>query len=52
LRLVDIKTYLQSGKRLFTGVWRAGSDAHYLWAGVEWNDFVKKWEELSDQNFA
>jgi hypothetical protein len=28
----------------------AGSDAHYLWVGVDWNNFKAKWEELSKQN--
>ncbi len=34
----------------FAGVWRSGNDAHYLWAGVDWNSFNAKWEELSKQN--
>lgn len=34
----------------FTGVWRAGNDAHYLWVGVDWDNFKAKWEELSKQN--
>jgi hypothetical protein len=31
-------------------VWRAGSDAHYLWVGVDWTNFKTKWEELSKKN--
>jgi Bacterial tandem repeat domain 1 len=34
----------------FSGVWRAGSDAYYLWANVNWDNFRAKWEELSKQN--
>jgi hypothetical protein len=39
-----------AGEHLYAGVWRAGSDAHYLWAGVDWNNFQAKWNELSNQN--
>jgi len=39
-----------SAQEAFTGVWRSGNDAHYLWAGVDWNSFNAKWEELSKQN--
>jgi hypothetical protein len=28
----------------------SGSDAYYLWSGVDWNNFNAKWEELSKQN--
>lgn len=34
----------------YTGVWRAGSGAHYLWANVDWNSFKSKWEDLSKKN--
>jgi len=34
----------------FAGVWRAGSDAHFLWAGVDWENFTAKWNELAKQN--
>jgi hypothetical protein len=35
-RLVDFETYLDgNGIRRYAGVWRAGTDAHYLWAGVD-----------------
>jgi Subtilase family/Bacterial tandem repeat domain 1 len=34
----------------YTGVWRAGTDAHYLWVNVDWNNFVAKWQELAGQN--
>jgi C1A family cysteine protease len=34
----------------FSGVWRAGSDAYYLWVNANWDNFRAKWEELSKQN--
>jgi hypothetical protein len=34
---------------LFAGVWRAGTDPYYLWVS-DWNNFKKKWEELSEEN--
>jgi hypothetical protein len=50
LRLVDLETYVDgNGVRLYSGVWRAGIDAHYLWVGVDWNSFQAKWKQLSNQ---
>jgi hypothetical protein len=34
----------------YSGVWRAGNDAHYLWANASWTSFRAKWEELNSQN--
>ena len=31
----------------YLGVFRAGTDAHALWAGDDWDGFKAKWEELS-----
>jgi Bacterial tandem repeat domain 1 len=39
-----------SAQTLFTGVWRAGNDGHFLWSGVEWSAFTAKWQELAGQN--
>jgi len=47
LRLIDLETHMEGANRLFTGVFRAGNDAHYLWVGVDYKNFVAKWEELS-----
>src|SRR5688572_155531 len=33
----------------YSGVWESGGGGHFLWAGVSWNDFEDKWEELSGQ---
>jgi Bacterial tandem repeat domain 1 len=35
----------------YAGAWRAGTDGHYLWAGVDWANFNAKWNELSGQGF-
>jgi hypothetical protein len=34
----------------YTGVWRQGSDAHYLWVNASWSSFNAKWQELGPQN--
>ncbi len=39
-----------SAQRLYIGVWRAGTDAYALYAGVDWNTFVAKWQQLASQN--
>jgi hypothetical protein len=50
LRLVDLETYVEGGKRKWAGAFRAGTDAHYLWVGASWTDFTAKWTELAKQN--
>ncbi len=48
LRLVDFETWLDGGGvRRYAGVWRTGTDAHYLWVGVDWPNFEAKWKELT-----
>jgi len=34
----------------YTGVWRAGTDKHYLWVNASWSNFVSKWQQLGQQN--
>ncbi len=34
----------------YTGVWRQGTDAHYLWVNASWTSFVTKWQELTAQS--
>lgn len=34
----------------YTGVWRSGRDAHYLWVNASWSSFVAKWRELAGRN--
>ena len=48
LRLVDIKPYVDNGQVKWAGVWREGTDAHYLWSAY-WPSFEAKWNELSGQ---
>jgi hypothetical protein len=37
-------------QQTYTGVWRQGSDAYYLWVNASWNSFVAKWQQLAPQN--
>src|SRR5258708_5164928 len=50
LCLVPLIAASASAQQSFAGVWRAGNDPYYLWVGSNWDDFNKKWEELSKQN--
>ena len=34
----------------YTGVWRADSHRHYLWANVSWSSFRSKWQENSQRS--
>src|SRR2546421_646080 len=48
--LVALESYTIGGARVWAGVWRGGSDAHYLWMNANWNNFVAKWQQLAQQN--
>lgn len=37
-------------QQTYTGVWRQGNDAYYLWVNSPWNSFVSKWTQLAGQN--
>jgi hypothetical protein len=37
-------------QQTYTGVWRKGADAYYLWVNASWNNFVAKWQQLAGQN--
>ena len=37
-------------EQTYTGVWRQGNDAHYLWVNASWNSFNTKWQQLAAQN--
>jgi murein DD-endopeptidase MepM/ murein hydrolase activator NlpD len=39
-----------SAQNLYTGVWRAGTDGYALYGGLNWTDFVSKWQTLGSQN--
>jgi murein DD-endopeptidase MepM/ murein hydrolase activator NlpD len=47
LRLVDVETYVEGGKRKWAGIWRQGSDAYYLWSAADAENFLGKWNDLS-----
>jgi hypothetical protein len=53
--MVFLWPFLWSGRAsaqdAYAGVWRSGNDPYYLWAGVDWNSFKSKWEELSGKNY-
>ena len=34
----------------FTGVWRSGTDAYYLWVNADESHFISKWSALASQN--
>lgn len=37
-------------QQTYSGIWRQGNDAHYLWVNASWNSFVAKWQQLAQQN--
>lgn len=39
-----------NAQELYSGVWRKGNGSTYLWSGVSWADFNKKWDELGKKN--
>ncbi|MDN5761372.1 MAG: hypothetical protein L0H41_03505, partial [Microlunatus sp.] len=47
LRLIDLESYVISGKRRYAGVFRAGTGGHALWVDDDWKGFTAKWKELS-----
>jgi len=42
-----LRVYTDGTTKRYAGVWRAGGDAHYLWAGVNGENFLGKWHELA-----
>jgi hypothetical protein len=39
-----------TAQQRYVGIWRSGTDGYYLWAGVDWTAFNKKWDDLAKQN--
>ncbi len=35
---MDLKVSPYGGTTRYSGVWRAGSEVHFLWVGVDWNN--------------
>jgi len=48
MRLTALTTHREQDTVRFTGAWRNGAGAHYLWANASWADFMQKWHELAD----
>ncbi len=46
MQLVDMEIYAEKGKTLFTGAYRTGSEMHSLWVGQDRGDFLRKWQQL------
>lgn len=49
MQLVDMEIYVEKGKTLFSGVYRTGSEMHSLWVGQDRGDFLRKWQQLVNQ---
>jgi hypothetical protein len=49
MQLVDMEIYTDKGKTLFAGVYRTGSELHSLWVGQDRPDFLRKWQQLVNQ---
>lgn len=50
MQLVDMEIYPEKGKNLFAGVFRNGTEVHALWIGQDRPDFLRKWQQLVNQN--
>ena len=48
-RLVDIESYSTADGRRYYGVYREGSDAHALLAGVDWSTLYGYWQDFEKQ---
>ena len=49
MQLIDMEIYTEKGKTLFAGVYRTGSEMHSLWVGQDRGDFLRKWQQLVNQ---
>lgn len=49
MQLVDMEIYPEKGKNLFAGVFRNGTETHALWIGQDRPDFLRKWQQLINQ---
>ena len=45
---MDLNIHRDNGQNRYTGVFRQGAGAHYLWANVTWEGFRAKWQELAE----
>ena len=51
LRMQDFETYTHAGRRLFAGVFRAGSNPPLALIGKEWPEFKRDWDRFESQGF-
>lgn len=49
MQLIDMEIYPEKGKNLFAGVYRNGTEIHALWIGQDRPDFLRKWQQLVNQ---
>jgi hypothetical protein len=49
MQLIDMEVYSEKGKNLFAGVFRNGTEIHALWIGQDRPDFLRKWQQLVNQ---
>lgn len=49
MQLIDMEIYTDKGKNLFGGVFRNGTEMHALWIGQDRPDFLRKWQQLVNQ---
>ena len=49
MQLIDMEIYTENGKNLFVGVYRNGTEMHSLWVGQDRGDFLRKWQQLVNQ---
>ncbi len=50
LRLIDIESFEENGKRLFLGVWRQGSDSYSLLHGIDFESMSSAYAQSNPQN--
>jgi hypothetical protein len=49
MQLIDMEIYSEKGKNLFAGAFRNGTEMHALWIGQDRPDFLRKWQQLVNQ---
>ena len=49
MQLVDMEIYVDKGKTMFAGAYRTGSEMHSLWVGQDRGDFLRKWQQLVNE---
>jgi uncharacterized protein YxeA len=45
-RLIDVETYEEYGERFYAAIYQEGTDAYFLWMGVDYNGILSKVKEL------